>query len=304
MNDLIVTVNQLPAQGLIPQYQHDLKLVNRWLDGRPINVSTIQDYLNDMKGQGRKPSTINRHKAAIKKSIESMSKGEMTLNEKAAMYQAFREIKGAKPDGAIGEEKYLTVDEYRKLINQVGYKTGLLIQALFCSAMRISELVNIRLTDCTKTKRGIMVKSIGKGSRARTVFLPETLFDEIREAYRGEVYLFETVKKEIKEENEKKRKKIVLDENGNSVKTHLATITAFTLIRQAGRKIGRPDLHPHMIRHTWASLSLEAGVSLPKVSGYLGHSNLQTTTRFYLHGKPKQAEINDVNSLISGIDYN
>jgi integrase/recombinase XerD len=277
MNDLTVTLGKLPARGLIKQYQNDLKLFNEWTNDRPVNVETLQEYFDKMIIDGKAPATIQRHRAAIKKSITIMMGDRLTLAQRAQLDQFFKEVRAPKRDMSVMPEKTLSKTEYRELIARAGYKTGLIIQSLYWTAARVSELVSIRLTDCTVTKNGVTIRIIGKGSRERTVYLSLDLFDKIRAAYRGETYLFET---------------------GDG--QHMKPISAATMIKRAGKKIGRPDLHPHMMRHSWASLSLEAGVSLPKVSGYLGHSNLQTTTKFYLHGKPDMLEINAVNQLIGG----
>ena len=58
---------------------------------------------------------------------------------------------------------------------------------------------------------------------------------------------------------------------------------AWKLVRDAGEKIGVPDLHPHTLRHTFAVNWAKGGADLLKLQRQLGHKKLETTTDMYIH---------------------
>lgn len=184
----------------------------------------------------------------------------------AQLDTVFKSVKTGSPDERVLTEDVLTRDEFKELIDRSGEKTGLIIQALYYSAARVSELVNVRLSDCTPTGNGVMISIIGKGRKARRFFMPLNLFNAVRKAYQGETFLFETAGKP------------------------LSRYTVNTLIKRAGEKIGRPDIHAHTLRHTWATHRIN-DLGLSKVSRYLGHSTPATTAKYYLHGSPSMTEI-------------
>lgn len=131
------------------------------------------------------------------------------------------------------------------------------------------------MSDCQERKDGVIIKVIGKGNKEGTFYMSIDLFQAIRQAYKGKTYLFETKDKVI------------------------SRMTAYTLIKRAGSKIGRPDISCHTLRHSWASLSIDV-LGLAKVSGYLRHASQDTTAKYYLHGKAEMPEILAVNTLKIG----
>ena len=102
----------------------------------------------------------------------------------------------------------------------------------------------------------------GKGRKQRTAYMNKKTFENLKGLYGGKTYLIEN--------------------NGKPLSRH----TVATMVKRAGAMIGRPDIHPHTLRHTKASHLLTAGMSLPAVSAYCGHSDPAITAKFYLHDKP------------------
>lgn len=72
---------------------------------------------------------------------------------------------------------------------------------------------------------------------------------------------------------------------------HLSSSAPYVRLKSLGKQIGVRNLHPHMLRHTMASLSIQSGVDLATISQMLGHSSPQITANIYLHtSKSKQRE--------------
>ncbi len=264
--ELINIAGGIATKGLNTGYKQDVSQFNKFAAGRILSQNLICEYFDTMKAEGKSVSTIQRHRAAIKKALLSMAGKKASVSQIIQVETFFKEIKTGKQKKEITQENILTRDEMKDLINVSGRKTALLIQALFETAGRVSELVNIRLSDCEITKDGVIIKIIGKGAKEGEFFMPVELFQKIRTAYPGDIYLFQF--------------------KGRP----LSRFTVLTMIKRAARKIGRPDVTPHTLRHTWASMSINT-LGLSKTSKYLRHSSTDVTAKFYLHGTASVKEI-------------
>jgi integrase/recombinase XerD len=177
------------------------------------------------------------------------------------------DMKRVKVETVINAEDCLTKEELKKIIKISDAKTGLIIRALYYTAARISELCGMRHKDCIIDKKGVSIQIIGKGRKLRTVFLPWKIYGEIHVIFQGKVYLFETGRGKA------------LDRSN-----------AWRQVAKAGKDAGIKRLHPHTLRHTWATMNLEK-LGLHKVSRYLGHADISTTSKFYLHTEATVEEI-------------
>lgn len=259
---------RLSAAGIKKEYKSDIKVFNEWAGDRPVTPELIKAFFDDMKSK-RANSTLGRYRAAIKASLLQSFGPGITLHQRAIIDTYFKEIKIGRVNNAAGEEKLLTRKELNQVIKLSGHKTALLIKTLFETAGRISEIVNIKLSDCQIIGDGVHVKIKGKGNKEGTVFLSLDTFNQVKAAYQGNIYLFEY--------------------QGQAISRH----TAGKLLTAAGKKINR-KLTPHMLRHTWATLSIE-DLGLSKVSTYLRHQQTSTTADFYLHGKADSVEVLQIN---------
>ncbi len=253
-----------------PNYKHDIATFNAWLnnEGRVISSEALEEFFSHLQNEGLKPSTIKRYKSSIRRSMKELLGEHLTKLQNESIDAFFRTIKitSDKDEKGITENEILSSDELKALLNASGHKTSLIIQALFETACRVSELCSIRLSNCKRFKAGMEIRIIGKGNKSRNVYMSYDLYKAIRDTYEGRVYLFESGRKP------------------------LSRITVHTLIKRAGLKIGRYDIHAHTLRHTFATINITK-LGLPKVSKYLGHSSINVTTSFYLHGK---ASLNEV----------
>ena len=255
---------QLPLTS-VKSYNDAIRAFNR-------SGLTLDDYLAQIRAAGYKPATINHKLHALKKALRLYAERTGT-DSTVVRYQIddlFRrpENKTTAINPAVTSDDCLTAEELRELKAAAPHRTALLIDALYQTAARVSELINVKLSECEQGKHGVKVQiTRGKGNKAREVYLSASLFSAIREEYAGRVYLFET-----------------------ATGGRLDRSNIHKAIQAAGHAIGIKNLHPHTLRHTWATSNLDR-LGIYKVSHYLGHSDIATTARFYLHNKPTEAEI-------------
>jgi integrase/recombinase XerD len=165
--------------------------------------------------------------------------------------------------------KILSIEQVSKLIDAAPtlfYRV--LLMALYATGLRRAELAHLKVTDVDSERMVIHVKG-GKGRKDRDVMLSPKLLEELRSYVRQlrrklEVWLFP----------------------GNRWHTGKNPITikvVWAACRQAARRAGLGDeIHPHTLRHCFATHLLESGADLRTIQLLLGHRDLEETT-LYLH---------------------
>jgi len=138
-----------------------------------------------------------------------------------------------------------------------------ILATLYGAGLRVSEVTNLKVADLDRKRKVITVRG-GKGRKDRQVMLSDTLREVLvawwRDA-RPADWLFP----------------------GEKPGRPLSCGTVFRACREAARRAGiNKHVHPHSLRHAFATHLLDDGVSLPVIQVLLGHLNLKTTAR-YLH---------------------
>ena len=138
-----------------------------------------------------------------------------------------------------------------------------ILATLYGAGLRVSEVTNLKVSDLDRKRRVINVRG-GKGHKDRQVMLPDSLREVLvawwRRARPAE-WLFP----------------------GEKPGHHLSRETVFRTCKDAAQLAGiNKNVHPHSLRHAFATHLLDDGISLPVIQVLLGHLNLKTTAR-YLH---------------------
>ena len=153
------------------------------------------------------------------------------------------------------------VDELLRCTENLKHRTFL--STLYACGMRISEAAHLRIADIDSARMQIRIAH-GKGAKERLVPLSPRLLDELRtywKTYRPSQFLFP----------------------GKTPDKPYAETSIQKAIKQSARRAGiRKKVHPHVLRHSYATGLLEAGVDLLTISRLLGHASF-VTTMVYLH---------------------
>ena len=146
-------------------------------------------------------------------------------------------------------------------------KTRAMLTTIYAAGLRVSELCHLQVTDVDSSRMVLRIQQ-GKGQQDRYVMLSPRLLTLLRQYWQRDkprTWLFP----------------------GPKPLQPLARNTVYRLCREAGVKAGlRKPVHPHALRHAFASHLLEAGVDLRRLQLLLGHQSLRTTSR-YLHVTPQ-----------------
>jgi len=167
----------------------------------------------------------------------------------------------------------LSVTEIDRIIDEIdlskpeGHRNKAIIETLYGCGLRVSELVNLRLTDIHYGEEFVVVT--GKGNKQRLVPVSKKALKEI-DIYKQDRNLLPV----IKDQNI-----MFLNRRGS----RLTRAMIFTIIKDLAAKAGiRKNISPHTFRHSFATHMIEAGADLRAVQEMLGHESILTTD-IYTH---------------------
>ena len=155
------------------------------------------------------------------------------------------------------------------LDSETGYRNRAILETLYGCGMRVSELINLRITDLHFDDSYVKIK--GKGSKERLVPIGRCVKDAITlyiHNYRNTLDI-----------NRKDENILFLNRRGKK----MTRVMVFTIIKDLAAKIGlKKTISPHTFRHSFATQLLEGGADLRAIQEMLGHESI-TTTELYTH---------------------
>jgi len=167
----------------------------------------------------------------------------------------------------------LSISEIDKIIDAIdlskpeGHRNKAIIETLYGCGLRVSELVNLRLTDIHYGEEFVIVT--GKGNKQRLVPVSRKALKEI------DIY-----------KKDRNSLPVIYDQNIlflNRRGSRLTRAMIFTIIKDLAAKAGiRKNISPHTFRHSFATHMIEAGADLRAVQEMLGHESI-LTTEIYTH---------------------
>ena len=235
---------------------------------KKFNNVTYQDlrlYINYLFNQGYSNKTISRLVSSLRSFFKYLKKEELIDNNPCTL------ISNPKLDKKL--PKYLNFEETERLLNAFnidtieGIRDSLILEILYSTGIRVSELVNIKCSDISLSNKTIIVN--GKGSKQRIVYFGEKCLKKL------ELYM----KKSYNELNVNNAEYLLLSKTGKKLNDRTVREIMDRASSIAGIKM---KISPHVLRHTFATHMLSDGADLRTVQELLGHENL-STTQIYTH---------------------
>ena len=252
----------------VDAYRRDLAAFGDWL-GAPVSRASVEEletYLAELRAAGLSPATIARRVAALR----SFFRHQMLLGTRTDNPAAELDL----PRRRQRLPRTLSPAEAERLIEAAAgttpraHRDRALVELLYGAGLRVSEAVGLFKTDVDLEAR--IVRAIGKGNKERVVPIGRPAVEAIRRYLsRGRPFL-----------DARRRPELFLNARGGA----LTRAGAFLILRRLAAKAGlEPErVHPHLLRHSFATHLLEGGADLRSVQEMLGHADL-ATTEIYTH---------------------
>lgn len=259
------------AANSIEAYTSDIAQLTEFLDEQGndalhCNLSLLQQYVALLHELGVQP----RSQARVVSSIRSFFRFLVVSGERednpAELLQP--------PSIPAHLPTVLTVEEIERIEQSIdlshpqGHRNLAIIETLYGSGLRVSELVNLKLSNINFDLGYMRVE--GKGSKQRLVPLSPLAVEKIR------YWLIDRNEQTIKPHNEDF---LFLNRRG----AQLTRAMIFTIVKQLAKEAGiTKTISPHTFRHSFATHLLEGGASLRAIQQMLGHESI-ITTQIYTH---------------------
>lgn len=263
---------------------------------RSLSNNTVDSYIRDISKlasfyKRKNISELNITSRQIKKFIEHINKLGISARSQSRIisgikaffkYLIIEDYIKVNPTELIESPKIgikipnvLSIQEIDKIISAVdlshpqGKRNRAIVEVLYSCGLRVSELINLKLSNINFNEE--YIKVIGKGNKERYAPIASSCIKYLN------IYLKEIRNKQkIKQECEDI---VFLNRNGKK----LTRVMIFTIIKDLSTIIGlKKKISPHTFRHSFATHLLEGGADLRAIQDMLGHESI-TTTEIYTH---------------------
>ena len=232
---------------------------------KDIKYQDIRDYINYLYDSKYNSKTISRHVSSLR-SLFKYLKANDIIDDNPCLLISNPKIEKKLP-------KYLNFEETERLLNAfdnnnyIGIRNSAIMELLYSTGIRVSELTNIKLNDISNSNRTINVT--GKGNKERIVYFGSRC-KELLDKY---------LKTSYYDLNVNNLDYLFLSKTGKKINDREVRKIMDAAANIAGIKM---KISPHVLRHTFATHMLQDGADLRSVQELLGHENL-STTQIYTH---------------------
>ena len=264
INEYLVFVSQVKnlSENTTKSYERDLKKLYLFLE--KLNVTNYSDskeeicsaWIGDLYSQNNKPKSIQRHLSSAKGFFRFLKKNNLISSS------PFELVTAPKSSNTLPD--VLSPEDVEQLLNfkpsnTIEIRDMAIVELMYSSGLRVSETVNINISDFEENMSFLRV--IGKGSKTRLVPMGRFAINAINN------WLNERMK--ISNNTDA----LFLNSKGSRLSVRSIQLR----LKKMAIKQGLPPVHPHMLRHSFATHMLESSGDLRTIQELLGHSSLSTT---------------------------
>ena len=264
IKEYIVFISQVKnlSENTSKSYERDLKKLHLFLSDlniseySQISAETCSAWIGSLYSQNNNPKSIQRHLSSAKGFFRFLKKNNLIESS------PFELVSAPKSSSILPE--VLSPEDVEQLLNfrptnMIEIRDMAIVELMYSSGLRVSETANINISDFEENKSFLRV--LGKGSKTRLVPMGRFAINAINN------WLME-------------REKILNNTDAlflNSKGTRLTVRSIQLRLKKMAVKQGLPPIHPHMLRHSFATHMLESSGDLRTIQELLGHSSLSTT---------------------------
>ena len=253
------------SSNTIQSYKRDIVYFEKYVNENDIDYlkveeKDIKEYMNYLKEEGSKASSISRHLASIRSFYQFLVKQKLIKKDPTAKIPSPK-LEKRKPEVLSSEEVEQLLSQ-PKNVDLKGTRDKAMLEFAYATGMRVTEIIDLNISDVEIDNEAVVCKS---NKKTRTIPL-------------GKVCM-----KNLKEYIEDARPILIKDENEQAL---FVNINGKRLTRQGFWKIVKyykeqahieKDITPHVLRHSFATHLLQNGADLRAIQTMLGHSDISST---------------------------
>lgn len=266
-------------------------LKQKRINYKKLTNDNIREYLKYLDELKYSKNSISRNLSALRTYYKFLN------TEKEILNNPFKNISNPKKDKKL--PNFLNYEEINIIFDSIDTKTPLglrnrcIIEILYDTGIRVSELVNIKIDDIDFNERTINI--FGKGSKQRIVYFGDYLYDVLKDYLKNSRCYLET----------KKTDYLILNSRGSKITTRGIQLIVDEVVKTSSI---RHKISPHVLRHTFATHMLNGGSDIKSIQQLLGHESLSTTGVYthitndvlrseYLKNHPRSKKNSDINQI-------
>lgn len=251
------------SKHTVINYEKDLTMFFEVIkkDVSDISVNDVRDYLAFLHDKKYSNASVSRKISSLKSFFKYLEASEVISSNPLAL------ISNPKKEKKL--PSYLNYEDLEKLLSipdvntKEGKRDALILELLYSTGIRVSELCNIKMADVNFSEHKILI--LGKGNKERYTYYGSKCDVLLRDYIR-------CVRSDISEY-------LVQNKHGNRLNERTVRLIVSNNLRKSGIEV---HVSPHTLRHTYATHMLNDGADLKSVGELLGHENL-STTQIYTH---------------------
>ena len=264
------------SKETIKSYKNDIESFYKFIFSQGVDIDDvdpqiIRNYLSTEMEKGITKTTCCRRISCLRHFFDFLLDKEL-IHENCFLFISAPKKEIRYPEVLYLEQIETLFNRNRMRQDSLALRDQSIIELLYASGVRVSELVNIKLSDLDVRNRTIRI--LGKGRKERIVMFSKSCQKTIMD------YL-----KNSREELLRRNKSdfsldfLFLNQYGRKLSTRGVEYILDDIQNKTGCHYG---LHPHLLRHTFATHLLEGGADLRVIQELLGHESLNTT-QIYTH---------------------
>jgi len=234
------------------------------------NIITFLEWLQEVRANGT--ATRNQRLVHIRQFCKYLMSSDMIAYAEYCLIQQIAKKADPKKD----ELDYLSIEEMKLVLEQPdmkkksGIRDKFYLALLYDSGCRNQEILDLRIKDFVVTGFGAELHIVGKGRKYRVTPISK----DVIKLFQGYCNIYHP---------DRKMDEWIFSTRRNGILTQMSPDNTARFLNKYERQITKTNpnflhLHPHLFRHTRAMHLYMAGMPLPLISEWLGHSQLETTT--------------------------
>ncbi len=259
----------------VAAYRFDLqeyirRLLDRGVSGPDdVDKDDLIEYLRYLNGRGLAPSTIERKVASVKSFHKFLVREGVTRNHPTDKLP-LPKVPDLLPD-------VISIEEAERMLSQpfpktpAGLRDAAVLEVLYGCGLRVAELVGLDISDLDIEAGFLLVR--GKGGKERIVPIGGAASHALSLHLRDGRPFLKTKKSPLRQDPSA----VFLNARGS----RMSRQSVYALVKKYGEKAGL-DIHPHTLRHSFATHMLQGGADLRALQEMLGHADI-STTQVYTH---------------------